>query len=122
MVLLGLRRLTEMVNLRGRMATITINLPADTEDTLRQKASANGTTLESFVQELAQKEALATCGNPVPLLRPPLPLAEFDSVLDELAESFPPAPSLPVDFSRADFLRYPGITVLTPAGILNGRE
>jgi hypothetical protein len=91
-----------MVSSRGRMATITINLPPDTEDTLRQKASANGRTLESFVQQLIQKEVLATSGPPVRLPQPPLSLAEFESVLDELVETFPPAPSLPVDFSRAE--------------------
>jgi hypothetical protein len=84
------------------MATITINLSPVAEDMLRQLALANGTTLESFVQSLVQKEALATGGSPVNLIQPPLSLAEFDGILDELAESFPPAPSLPVDFSRAD--------------------
>jgi uncharacterized protein (DUF1778 family) len=92
----------QMLSSRGSMATITINLTPGAEDMLRQKASANGTTLESFVQELVQKEALATCRAPALLREEPLSLAEFDGVLDELVETFPPAPSLPVDFSRAD--------------------
>jgi hypothetical protein len=82
------------------MGTFTIQLTPGTENALRQKASASGKTLEAFVQELVQKEA---CGNvSVAPSLPVLSLAEFEALLDELADSSSSAGSLPVDFSRAD--------------------
>ena len=84
------------------MSRVTIELPPGTEQTLREKASWHGKSLESYLQELAQRDALAANGTVLPLADGELPLEELDKLLDELAE--PPAlsASLPADFARKD--------------------
>jgi hypothetical protein len=84
------------------MATILIDLQPGEEKVLRQKASAHGTTLESYILELVQREALTSSGSGVQQDPASLSLAEFDEVLDELAGVVRGAPSLPIDFSRTD--------------------
>ena len=49
------------------MSRVTIELAPGTEQTLRAKASANGKSLEFYLQELAQKDALEANGAAVPL-------------------------------------------------------
>jgi hypothetical protein len=84
------------------MSNLTIHLPAEIERRLREKATAFGKSLESYVQELAQIDAQGTNGSPLLSGDKELSLDEFDRLLDELAVGLPPLPPLPVDFSRAD--------------------
>lgn len=51
------------------MATITIDLPPGTDERLRQKASAIGKSLESYLHDLARKDASAGNGSVAPSLQ-----------------------------------------------------
>ena len=84
------------------MSRVTIELAPGTEQTLRAKASANGKSLEFYLQELAQKDALEANGAAVLLSQEELSLADFDQLLDALAAGPPGMPPLPEDFSRRD--------------------
>lgn len=46
------------------MATVTVQLPPDTEQTLRHRASLLGQSLEAYLQSLAEREAAALNGVP----------------------------------------------------------
>ena len=84
------------------MSRVTIELPPGTEQKLREKASVRGKSLEFYLQELVQRDALGmnqTASSPA---GEELSLAEFDRLLDELSETPAALPSLPVDFSRKD--------------------
>jgi hypothetical protein len=81
------------------MQTITLRLSADAERMLRHKAERNGMTLEAYIQQLADREAL---GNGASMAEPVQPPIDLDRQLDELAADLPRLPALPPDFSRAD--------------------
>ena len=89
------------------MSAVTLQLPADTEQKLRDQARRAGQTLEMYLQWLAER-AVADMPAPAPAdLQPryisdPKPTGEeFGRLLGELAAG-PPLPVLPADFSRAD--------------------
>lgn len=77
------------------MATITLQLPPDAEQALREKAARTGLTVEAYLQQLVAREAAAA--GPADELS----AAELDRLLDELAAG-PALPPLPADFSRVD--------------------
>jgi hypothetical protein len=78
------------------MSTITLHLPADTERALREKAARTGLTVETYLQQVAEREAAGPADR-----SNDLSADEFERALDDLAAG-PPLPSLPADFSRAD--------------------
>jgi hypothetical protein len=84
------------------MTTVTIQLAPGTEEKLREKASLRGKSLESYIQELIQEEALATNGTAPGLAATRLSVAELDRSLDELSADLPSLPRLPSSLSRAD--------------------
>ncbi len=84
------------------MSRVTIELPPGTEQTLREKASWHGKSLESYLQELAQRDAIGGNGTVLPPAHAELSLEELDKLLDELAEAPSALASLPADFSRKD--------------------
>ena len=68
--------------------TLTVDLPNDVEQRLRERATREGKRVEEYSLELiARDERLAD--------------DEFERLLDDLA-SGPELPPLPADFSRAD--------------------
>jgi hypothetical protein len=91
------------------MSMITLELPAETEKKLRERASQSGLTVEGYLQLLAERATEGTSSDSQGRLEPmprfvsePRPTdAEFQRLLNELA-----SPStghvLPPDFSRAD--------------------
>jgi hypothetical protein len=103
------------------MSTVTVQLPPDTERKLRGRAEQLGQTLESYLQQLAEKAV--ECGTlsvpgqresirttpvrgesedfPKFISRPKLSADEVEHLLDELA-SGSPGEVLPPDFCRAD--------------------
>ena len=81
--------------------SITLNLPPETEQRLREKAAKHGQTVEAYLEGLAREETRSRNGTNLPST-PPLDPAEFDRQLDELSRGLPPLPPLPADFSRAD--------------------
>jgi hypothetical protein len=54
------------------MAIVTLQLRHETEETLRQKASRRGLTLEAYLQELAEREAAGANGPQAPAGKPSL--------------------------------------------------
>lgn len=90
------------------MSAITIHLSPDTERKLRDRAARAGTTVEGYVQHLAERAAgggsgqeYLPSGEPKYITRPRLPVEQVMANLDELA-SGPVGKSLPPDFSRDD--------------------
>jgi hypothetical protein len=89
------------------MTMITLELPAETEKKLRERAQQSGQTVEGYLRTLAEQAAESTApgsqGRLVPrfVSEPQPSSAEFQRLLNELA-----SPStghvLPPDFSRAD--------------------
>jgi plasmid stability protein len=84
------------------MSAITIQLPTDTETKLRQKAAASGKSLESYLQDLAQRDAREDSDSAALSDGESISLAEFELLLDELSRNEPPLPALPAEFSRSD--------------------
>jgi hypothetical protein len=84
------------------MSRVTIELPTGTEQKLREKASLHGKSLEFYLQELLQRDALGANGAALPLAQGELSLEELDRLLDELSQTPAVLPSLPADFSRKD--------------------
>jgi len=84
------------------MNGVTIELAPDTERKLREKAAGYGKSLESYLEELAEREVLGTNSAALPVAEREISLDEFDLLLDELSEGLPLLPSLPADFSRKD--------------------
>lgn len=83
------------------MSAVTVQLPPDTEQKLRDRATRVGQSLEVYLRELAER-AVATSADPPRLISDPRPTgAEFERLLGELATG-PSLPVLPTDFSRAD--------------------
>src|SRR5437016_2528868 len=79
--------------------SIRINLAPETERVLKARATEVGQTLETFLEEIANREAEILKGGP---RQTPSNLAEFERRLDELSEGLPQLPTLPADFSRTD--------------------
>jgi hypothetical protein len=84
------------------MAAVTIHLPSATEQTIRERASREGKSLESFLQDLVAQAALGANGADLAPSPNNPPIAELDRWLDDLAAGLPSLPTLPADFSRAD--------------------
>jgi hypothetical protein len=81
------------------MTRVTLQFRAATVRALREKANRLGQTLETYLEQLAEREvgadAVATDSGRE------LTDSEFDRLLDELSDG-PRLPHLPMDFSRAD--------------------
>jgi hypothetical protein len=84
------------------MTTVTIQLLPESAEKLRQKASLFGKTLEGYLQELLQQEALAANDPALAATAPPSSVEELDRCLDELSADLPALPRLPADLSRGD--------------------
>ena len=84
------------------MSRATIELAPATEQKLREKAALHGKSLEFYLQELLQQDALGANGAAVPLAQAELSLEELDRLLDALSQTPTVLPSLPADFSRKD--------------------
>jgi hypothetical protein len=78
------------------MSTITLHLPPGTEDSLRAKAARAGLTIETYLGQLAERDAASA-----PDTAGELSAVEFERLLDDLSAE-PSMPPLPADFSRAD--------------------
>jgi plasmid stability protein len=92
----------------GKPMTLTVHLPNDLERRLRERASRDGRSIEDYVLELIERDAVGPGRGPVvdassvQLERDrTLSDEEFELLLDGLA-SGPELPHLPADFSRAD--------------------
>ena len=90
------------------MTAITLHLPPSTAQKLHDRAVKVGLTVESLLEQLAEKSAnrefeqeYFPSGEPKYLTRPLLTDEEYMANLRELA-SGPPGKSLPHDFSRDD--------------------
>jgi hypothetical protein len=103
------------------MSTVTLNLPAATEQTLRDRAGLLGQSLETYLQQLAERVAGngtlsapsqrdADRSTPVAgesdefpkfISRPKVTADEVERLLDEFSAGSP-GKVLPPDFSRAD--------------------
>jgi hypothetical protein len=68
------------------MTALTIHLPADTEQKLREKASHSGKSLEAYVRELAERAAQDHAGSPAPISPPEMTpeqwIAEWRAFVD----------------------------------------
>jgi plasmid stability protein len=92
----------------GTPMTLTVHLSNDLERRLRERASCDGRSVEDYVLELIERDAVGTGPGPIneaSNVRPgrdkTLSDAEFELLLDGLA-SGSELPQLPADFSRAD--------------------
>jgi plasmid stability protein len=66
--------------------TITLNFPPETERELRERATANGQTVEGFIRELVEREVVTTDGaHTVPLPQRSKPL---DEILEPVRREF----------------------------------
>jgi plasmid stability protein len=88
--------------------TLTVHLPNDLERRLRERASRDGRSVEDYVLELIERDAVGPATGRVvdasgvqPGQDATLSDEEFELLLDGLA-SGPGLPRLPADFSRAD--------------------
>jgi hypothetical protein len=66
--------------------TITLNFPPETERELRERATANGQTVEGFIRQLVEREVVTTGGAhtvPVPQRSKPL-----DEILEPVRREF----------------------------------
>jgi hypothetical protein len=78
------------------MATITVDDPTlIVLKNLQEQARQRGLTLAAYLEGLARLDF-------APSALPRLTAEQFEAVLDQLAAMNHTAPSLPVDFSRAD--------------------
>ena len=87
---------------------LTVHLPNDLDRRLRELASRGGRSVEEYVLELIERDAVRPGRSPAldaPIVEPDreqtLSDEEFELLLDGLA-SGPERPHLPADFSRAD--------------------
>src|SRR3954468_14997152 len=92
----------------GYPMTLTVHLPDELEQRLRERASRDGRAVEEYVLRLIERDAAGLESGPVieaSGLRlgqgAALSEGEFERLLDDLA-SGPGLPHLPADFSRAD--------------------
>ena len=81
------------------MASITLELPAETERKLRDRADREGQPLESLVQEIVVQATEEV--RPRFMSHPKLTREAFQRMLADIAAGEPGTP-LPPDFSRAD--------------------
>ena len=88
--------------------TLTVHLPNDLERRLRERADRDGRSVEDYVLELIERDAVGPGRGPVvdassvqPGRDETLSDEEFELLLDGLA-SGPELSHLPADFSRAD--------------------
>lgn len=87
--------------------TLTVHLPDDLEQRLRERAFRDGRAVEEYVLGLIERDAARPASLGVETFgfhaaqSPALTDGEFEHLLDELA-SGPGLPRLPADFSRAD--------------------
>jgi hypothetical protein len=83
------------------MTSVTLHFRPETEHVLREKASRRGQTLETYLVQLAEREAADDATAVLIESGQQLTDSEFDRLLDELSDG-PRLPHLPTDFSRAD--------------------
>jgi len=80
--------------------TVTLNLSAEAERHLREKAARHGQSLESYLEQLVENSSGVRAA---PTAQGPgLSPVEFDQLLEDLAEGLPGLPTLPADFARVD--------------------
>jgi hypothetical protein len=80
--------------------TVTISLPAVTEELLRSRAATSGKDVSTLILEAVEEKFAPSNGAALVQSQSP---EEFDRLLDEFFEANPETlPGLPVDFSRAD--------------------
>ena len=80
--------------------TVTLNLSAEAERRLREKAARHGPSLESYLEQLVENSSGVRAA---PTAQGPgLSPVEFDQLLEDLAEGLPGLPTLPADFARVD--------------------
>jgi hypothetical protein len=84
------------------MVTVTIQLPPAAAEKLRERASLDGKSLETYLQDLIHKQALAANGPGPEVTDRQLSLLDLDRYLDEVAADLPSLPHLPASMSRAD--------------------
>jgi hypothetical protein len=85
------------------MLKVTLRLHSDIERALREKARLSGLSLETYLQELAERDAAGGNGSPPsPPTAEAQSLDEFERQLDELSAGLPALPILPAALSRAD--------------------
>jgi hypothetical protein len=77
------------------MVEITLHLPRETEEKLRELALHRGQTLEAYLEQLAEQATRVAPASGV------VSDEEFERLLEELPEGLS-LPRLPADFSRAD--------------------
>ncbi|MFO0805334.1 MAG: hypothetical protein U0791_19695 [Gemmataceae bacterium] len=84
------------------MASITLELPAETERKLRDRADREGQAVETLVREIVVQAANSEPVRPRFMTHPPrLTPERFQRILEDIAAGEPGTP-LPPDFSRAD--------------------
>jgi len=81
--------------------SVTLDLSPETERLLRQKAAQQGLALDSYLRQLAERDAQAVNGDTETASATRVLPAEFDRLVDELSEGLSPLPTLPADWSRA---------------------
>jgi uncharacterized protein (DUF1778 family) len=85
----------------AQSAIVTLQVRAETERMLREKASRRGLSLEEYLKRLAECEAEVDAVAPDQGGQR-LTDSEFDHLLDELGAGPAPLPHLAADFTRAD--------------------
>jgi hypothetical protein len=84
------------------MTTVVLRLSSDTERRLRARAVLSGTTLEGYLEQLAQRDVERDdVAGPGVVPAASIPEQEFEHLLDQLAGA-DTLPQLPADFSRSD--------------------
>jgi len=83
------------------MASITLELPAETERKLRDRADREGQAVETLVREIVVQAAQQDHPRPRFLTHPKLTPEGFQRMLADIAAGEPGTP-LPPGFSRAD--------------------
>jgi hypothetical protein len=83
------------------MATVTLNLPAETERKLRDRTEKAGMSFETLVRDLVFEAANAPRPWPRFVSEPKLTDEQFDQWINEISAGATASP-LPPDFSRED--------------------
>jgi hypothetical protein len=68
--------------------TVTLSFPADTEAILRERASRAGQSVESYLQQLIEKEVRGANGSPPPSTATPHARMTFDEILAPVRQGF----------------------------------
>lgn len=82
--------------------TVNLNLSAETERRLRDKAAQIGLALEASLQQVIERDALSTEAGAANYPGQQMSQDEWERLLDALSDGLPPLPTLPADWSRAD--------------------